>query len=131
MSSAREAQESLAYLEKSNAPIALQVEQAAIFAGISLSSLKSLTPAAEGDSAPNAVALAAGDHHGRREWSLRWLMKKLQDEARRCPDAWRLLRWLAQGVPVRGVARVLNERKFGAIVRQSLEEAVARRRRPP
>jgi nucleolar pre-ribosomal-associated protein 2 len=129
MSQAREAQESLGILEKSNAPIVQQVEQAALFAGISLSSLKSLTPAAEGDSIPNAAALAGEDHHGRREWSLRWLLKKMQDEARRCPDAWRLLCWLVRGVPVWGVARALNERKFGAIVRQSLEEAVARRRR--
>jgi nucleolar pre-ribosomal-associated protein 2 len=128
MSQAREAQESLAFLEKSNAPIVRQVEHAALFAGISPSSLKSLTPAAEGSGILNAVALAGEDHHGRREWSLRWLLKKLQEEARRCPDAWRLLRWLVQGVPVRGVARVLNERNFGAIVRQSLEEAVTWRR---
>jgi hypothetical protein len=128
MFQARAAQENLASLEKSNAPIDQQIHQAALFAGISFQSLETLNPDVQGGSILYAAAGGGDSHQGRREWSLRWLMKKMHLEAKLCSEAWRLLCLLIRGVPLRIVARVLSERKLSAVVRQVLAEVVVRRR---
>lgn len=71
---------------------------------------------------PNAAAF-----HGREEWLLRWLLKRLQsqkeDTPRKTPTAWRLLCHTLRAIPVITAARILQERKFVSILRQTLEEA--------
>ncbi|OBT50069.1 hypothetical protein VE04_09989, partial [Pseudogymnoascus sp. 24MN13] len=111
MSMAKEAQTKLAELEKEDAPIAEQAR-------------------AGGPTAITTPGEArTGNFHGREEWVLRWLLKKLGgEEARRCPQAWRLLRCLVQRVPVPMAARCLNERKGVGMLRLGAEEAVGRRK---
>lgn len=73
---------------------------------------------------PNASAF-----HGREEWLLRWILKRLQsqkeDIPRKTPTAWRLLCHILKAMPVVTAARILQERKFVLILRQTLEEATA------
>lgn len=67
--------------------------------------------------------------HGRQEYSLRWLLKKLHEKScRECAPAWRLLRLLLSNVSTRHSTSVLSERKFAPLLRTTLEEAVARQR---
>ncbi|KFY03585.1 hypothetical protein O988_01385, partial [Pseudogymnoascus sp. VKM F-3808] len=121
MSMAKEAQTKLAELEKEDAPIAEQLEQAGQFAGIEWLDFLQTAITTPGE-------VRTGNFHGREEWVLRWLLKKLgSEEARRCPQAWRLLRCLVQRVPVPTAARCLNERKGVGMLRVAAEEAVARR----
>ncbi|KFY30477.1 hypothetical protein V494_08148, partial [Pseudogymnoascus sp. VKM F-4513 (FW-928)] len=121
MTMAKEAQTRLAELEKEDAPIAEQLEQAGQFAGIEWLDFLQTAIASPGE-------VRAGNFHGREEWVLRWLLKKLgAEEARRCPQAWRLLRCLVQRVPVPTAARCLNERKGVGMLRIGAEEAVGRR----
>lgn len=114
---ARNAQESLAQLEKDNATIREQLEQAASFAGISFEKLGSDLYAE--DSRPGPI-------HGREDWTFKWLLKKLSasQDARSFPDAWRLFAILARKIPVRNVARVMNERKFMSFLRETIEELI-------
>ena len=119
---AKEAQTKLAELEKEDAPIAEQLEQAGQFAGIEWLDFLQTAITTPGEA-------RTGNFHGREEWVLRWLLKKLGgEEARRCPQAWRLLRCLVQRVPVPTAARCLNERKGVGMLRLGAEEAVARRK---
>jgi nucleolar pre-ribosomal-associated protein 2 len=119
-------QERLAELEKGNAPMQDQILLAALFAGTPISRLQSNLVVQ--DTINDATLSADKAYHARHEYALRWLLKKLQEDgARRCPAAWRLLRILLGNVPVRNVARILNERKFIITLRQALEEAVGRK----
>ncbi|KFY90495.1 hypothetical protein V500_05159 [Pseudogymnoascus sp. VKM F-4518 (FW-2643)] len=121
MTMAKEAQTKLAELEKADAPIAEQLEQAGQFAGIEWLDFLQTAIATPGE-------VRTGNFHGREEWVLRWLLKKLGgEEARRCPQAWRLLRCLVQRVPVPTAARCLNERRGVGMLRVGAEEAVGRR----
>ncbi|OBT82804.1 hypothetical protein VE02_09169 [Pseudogymnoascus sp. 03VT05] len=122
MSMAKEAQTKLAELEKEDAPIAEQLEQAGQFAGIEWLDFLQTAITTPGEA-------RTGNFHGREEWVLRWLLKKLGgEEARRCPQAWRLLRCLVQRVPVPTAARCLNERRGVGMLRLGAEEAVGRRK---
>ncbi|OBT70439.1 hypothetical protein VE03_00032 [Pseudogymnoascus sp. 23342-1-I1] len=123
---AKEAQTKLLELEKEDAPIAEQLEQAGQFAGIEWLDFLQTAIA----TAPGEEVRTGGNFHGREEWVLRWLLKKLGgEEARRCPQAWRLLRCLVQRVPVPMAARCLNERRGVGMLRLGAEEAVGRRGR--
>lgn len=115
-------------LEKGNAPIEEQIQQAALFAGtFNIHDL-----ASEDDETHLKRVAENTAFHGRQEYVLRWLLKKLQNaEARGNPQVWWLLRALLGFVPVRNVAKVLNERKFIVVLRQTLQEAVQRQRAAP
>ncbi len=66
---------------------------------------------------------ATNNFHGREEWALRWLIKKMQKpEARTSPIAWKLFRCLVERIPILPAAKILNERKVLTILRQALEE---------
>lgn len=120
---AKVAQEKLTELEKADAPINEQLEQAGQFAGIEwLDFLQTAIPT------PDAQQQPASNFHGREEWVLRWLLKKLQSaDARRSPQAWRLFRCLVERIPLPNAARLLKERRFLVVLRQAIEEAVAAR----
>lgn len=76
----------------------------------------------DGEKQPNGATF-----HGREEWLLRWLLKRLQSQKenipRKTPAAWRLLYYTLKAIPVVAAARILQERKFVTILRQTLEEA--------
>ncbi|KFY28381.1 hypothetical protein V493_02961 [Pseudogymnoascus sp. VKM F-4281 (FW-2241)] len=74
MSMAKEAQTKLAELEKEDAPIAEQLEQAGQFAGIEWLDFLQTAIATPGEA-------RTGNFHGREEWVLRWLLKKLAEGA--------------------------------------------------
>jgi nucleolar pre-ribosomal-associated protein 2 len=62
---------------------------------------------------------------GREEYILRWLLKKLQskdDVPRKTPLSWHLFSHLLQVIPLTTAAKILQERKFMIILRQTLEE---------
>jgi len=122
-STSRAAQEKLAELEKGSAPFEDQLVEAVKFIGGGINfdgkhGFKIDDPGKQ----PNSAAF-----HGREEWLLRWLLKKLQapkdDIPRKTPASWRLLAHLLQTIPIPNTARILQERKFMAILRQTLEEA--------
>lgn len=109
-------------LEKADAPINEQLERAGQFAGIEwLDFLQTAIPT------PDTEVQQFGNFYGREEWVLRWLLKKLQSaDARQSPQAWRLLRCLIERIPLPNSARLLNERKLLFLLRQAVEETVAR-----
>ncbi|KAI9742252.1 MAG: hypothetical protein M1818_004152 [Claussenomyces sp. TS43310] len=115
---ARNAQEALAQLEKNNASIEEQLEQAALFAGVAFQELKTNPPTIES---------RQGSLHGREDWTLKWLLKKLSTnkDARGSPEAWTLAKLMAHRIPVRNAARVMNERKFMTTVREALDETLS------
>jgi nucleolar pre-ribosomal-associated protein 2 len=124
ISQAPMAQERLLELERTGAPIIDQIQQAWLFAGIPTTETSTHYAAAK--SVEAIKTWPAERFHGRQEYVLRWLMKKLQDEEmRRCTAAWKLLEGLTNYVPLKNLARILNERKFVIILRQALEEAIA------
>jgi nucleolar pre-ribosomal-associated protein 2 len=110
-------------LEKASAPITEQIQHASLFAEFSLSNLQASSLSNEATEVESAPSQASA--HGRREYVLRWVLKKFQeDETRRCHTAWRLLRLLLDYMPLRNAAKILNEKKFVFILRQAIEEAV-------
>ena len=75
-SKSRAAQEHLAELEKLSAPFEEQLEEAAKFVGVELESIgrydKNVTKGKEQSK--------AAIYHGKEEWLLKWLLKRLQAE---------------------------------------------------
>lgn len=74
------------------------------------------------------TAEAGTGYHGRQEYVLRWVVKKWSAdgekgrEARCCREAWTLFSRCVESVPVRSAARIMQERKFGALLRKTVEE---------
>ncbi|KAH6672915.1 Urb2/Npa2 family-domain-containing protein [Halenospora varia] len=124
-SKSRTAQEQLTKLEKASAPFADQLVEAAKFIGVDLNTLQSPADVATKTNNGDKSAI----YHGREEWLLRWLLKKLQagkdNVPRKTPMAWRLLNYLTTKLPRTIFAQLLVERKFTGILRQTLEEAQA------
>ncbi|KAL3428237.1 Urb2/Npa2 family protein [Phlyctema vagabunda] len=122
-SQSRAAQERLVQLEKDSAPFNDQLAEAAKFVGEDIDHVGRDSSSEEYLSGTAKVALL----HGREEWLLRWLVKKLQapkdDIPRKTPASWRLLKHVLQIIPLPNAARVLNERKFMTILQQTLEIA--------
>ncbi|KAG0645375.1 Unhealthy ribosome biogenesis 2 [Hyphodiscus hymeniophilus] len=123
-SKSRSAQENLAELEKNSAPFEDQLREAAKFVGLDLDDIgRSFA----GKGVFSEVS-GASIYHGREEWLLRWLLKRLQDPKdaapRKFPNSWLLFCHLIRTIPPPNVARMLNERKFMVILRQTLEEAM-------
>ncbi len=73
-SKSRAAQEHLAELEKLSAPFEDQLEEAAKFVGVDLSTIGRYTK--NGDE--GRVVSTTVVYHGREEWLLKWLLKRLQ-----------------------------------------------------
>jgi nucleolar pre-ribosomal-associated protein 2 len=129
-SKSRVAQEKLQALEKQAATFEQQLVQAAIFVGKDLCEIRRYC------SDPEFVEKQAEEdvekvvYHGREEWLLRWLLKKLQapkdDVPRKSPSSWWLLYYLLQHIPLINVAQILLERKFISIIQLVLEEAEKR-----
>ncbi|RDW64953.1 hypothetical protein BP6252_10604 [Coleophoma cylindrospora] len=120
----RAAQEKLVQLEKDAAPFEDQLAEAARFIGVTLDELYSSNPGFSDGQKSTLSAL-----HGREEWLLRWLLKKLQSPkdaiARKSASAWRIFRYVIQQIPLPSVARMLNERKFMTILQQTLDEILS------
>ncbi|TVY34122.1 Nucleolar pre-ribosomal-associated protein [Lachnellula occidentalis] len=118
------AQEQLAKLEKASAPFGEQLLEAAKFIGVSIETVGRGARIEEGEEKKGKAAV----YHGREEWLLRWLLKKLQNPKdavpRQTPSSWWLFGHLVQSIPLPIAARLLIERKFTAILRQTLEEAL-------
>ena len=119
---AKLAQEKLLELEKAGAPIDEQLEQAGLFAGVEwLDLLQTAIPVPEND----ANARNTSNFHGREEWALKWLVKKLYTtNTKASPMAWRLFRCLIEKIPILSAAKILNERKLMLLLRQALEATV-------
>jgi nucleolar pre-ribosomal-associated protein 2 len=102
-------------LEKASVPFNDQLIEAAKFIGVHLEVI--------GRSVKEFRNKAV--YHGREEWLLRWILKKLSDEKdatpQQSPDAWWLLGYLIQSVPRNTAARLLVEKKFTEILRATLE----------
>ncbi|KAK2629876.1 hypothetical protein QTJ16_000696 [Diplocarpon rosae] len=123
MSKSRAAQERLALLEKKAAPFEDQLVEAAKFVEIGLDAVqKSVDHISEGDCGQKSAI-----YHGKEQWSLRWLLKRLQAPGDNVPrstaSSWRLLSYLVRVIPITIAARILVERQFISIIRQTLEEA--------
>lgn len=116
------AQEKLLELETAGAPIDEQLEQAGLFAGVEwLDLLQTAIQVPENE----ADAGTTSNFHGREEWALKWLVKKLYTaETGTSPMAWRLFRCLIERIPVLSAAKILNERKLMLLLRQALEATV-------
>ena len=73
-SKSRAAQERLAELEKLSAPFEEQLEEAAKFVGVDLSAIcRYMQGEAEAAEKPSTAV-----YHGREEWLIKWLLKRLQ-----------------------------------------------------
>ncbi|KAL2068761.1 hypothetical protein VTL71DRAFT_15099 [Oculimacula yallundae] len=122
-SKSRAAQEQLALLEKQAAPFEDQLVEAAKFIGLGLETVCDI----EQNGATGIEGESHSLYHGREEWLLRWLLKRLQapsDEVpRNTPSSWRLLCYLLRKIPLPNAARILVERQFLSIIRRTLEEA--------
>ncbi|CZT47560.1 uncharacterized protein RSE6_08135 [Rhynchosporium secalis] len=122
-SKSRMAQEQLALLEKQAAPFEDQLVEAAKFIGLGLNKICDIeqTEFSHSEGARHVI------YHGREEWLLRWLLKRLQAPSgeipRKTPSSWRLLSHLLRNIPLPNAARILVERKLLSIIRQTLEEA--------
>ena len=80
-SKSRAAQEQLALLEKQDAPFEDQLVEAAKFIGLGLDTVcESAEDGVRGEEGGRAVL-----YHGREEWLLRWLLKKLQASSDEVP----------------------------------------------
>jgi nucleolar pre-ribosomal-associated protein 2 len=65
--------------------------------------------------------------HGREQWTLRWLLKKLQSEDVRSEAvAWRLFKSVVQRMPGPSTAGILNERKVMELLGKAVGEALRR-----
>jgi len=73
-SQSREAQEQLVKLEKASAPFGEQLLEAARFVGVTLDTIGRDAKTDHGEEKKRKAAV----YHGREEWLLRWLLKKLQ-----------------------------------------------------
>ncbi|EKD14023.1 uncharacterized protein L3040_007970 [Drepanopeziza brunnea f. sp. 'multigermtubi'] len=122
-STSRAAQEQLALLEKQAAPFGDQLVEAAKFIGVGLDTIQKCRNGGE-EGAEDRKSVA---YHGREEWLLRWLLKRLQapkdDVPRTTPSSWRLLQYLVRSVPLPTAAGILVERQLIAIIRRTLEDA--------
>ncbi|KUJ15450.1 uncharacterized protein LY89DRAFT_619376 [Mollisia scopiformis] len=121
-SKSRAAQEKLQVLEKEAAPFEDQLVEAANFVGTTLDEVRRLSE----DECNKEKSSAKAIYHGREEWLLRWLLKKLQapknDVPKRTSSSWFLLCYLIRNIPLVNVAQILVERKFTSIVQLALEE---------
>ena len=73
-SNSRAAQETLAELEKCSAPFEDQLVEAAKFIGEDLNKIGGSAD----ETYDRRAQLKPGAYHGREEWLLKWLLKKLQ-----------------------------------------------------
>lgn len=109
-------------MEKDSAPFEDQLVEAVKFVGTDVDYIGRYS--AEGFVTEKQSI--AGTFHGREEWLLRWLLKRLQsakdDTPRKSPNAWRLLCHVSRAMPVVTAARILQEKKFMSILQQTLEE---------
>ncbi|KAE8452486.1 hypothetical protein EG329_000388 [Mollisiaceae sp. DMI_Dod_QoI] len=125
-SKSRAAQEQLQVLEKEAGSFEEQLSEAAKFIGTSLDGLRRF-PDNESERDPSSKIVVS---HGREEWLLRWLLKRLQapkdDIPRRTPSSWWLFCYLLRTIPLVNVAQILVERKFISIIQLALEEAEKR-----
>lgn len=80
MSNSRIAQENLTELEKRSAPFKDQLHEAWKFIGISPGS-----PTQSKAEADDSKRYGGFLYHGREEWLLRWLLKKLQSQKDKIP----------------------------------------------
>jgi nucleolar pre-ribosomal-associated protein 2 len=102
-------------LEKASAPFDDQLVEAGKFIGVELETVgrKYFEPR------------KADIYHGREEWLLRWVLKKLSDKKDAIPRqnavAWWLLGYLIKSVPRNTAARLLVEKKLTEILKVTLE----------
>ncbi|RAL60971.1 hypothetical protein DID88_010067 [Monilinia fructigena] len=126
-SQSRIAQEKLAGLEKASAPFEEQIREAGKFVDIDLDKVATVLDYQKFEEKAFKKKCAAGSFHGREEWLLRWLLKKLQSPKdktpRITPSSWHLFRLLLNAIPLANAARMLTEKKFMAILQQTLQEA--------
>ncbi|KAH8596936.1 Urb2/Npa2 family-domain-containing protein [Bisporella sp. PMI_857] len=125
-SKSRVAQEKLVQLEKSNAPFEDQLQEAAKFLGFDFINAGRVSiDAFESREKERTCAV-----FGKEEWLLKWLLKKLQspkdDRPRKLVASWALLTHLMRTLPLPTTARILVEKRFMPILRQTLEEAQKR-----
>ncbi|KAF7956452.1 hypothetical protein EAE96_003793 [Botrytis aclada] len=126
-SKSRIAQEKLAGLEKASAPFEEQIREAGKFVNIDLDKVDTVLDHQKYEEKAFKKKCAAGSFHGREEWLLRWLLKKLQSPkdktARTTPSSWHLFRLLLNAIPLANTARMLTEKKFIVTLQQTLQEA--------
>ncbi|KAK6609762.1 Urb2/Npa2 family protein [Botrytis cinerea] len=126
-SKSRIAQEKLAGLEKASAPFEEQIREAGKFVDIDLDKVATVLDHQKHEEKVFRKKCAAGSFHGREEWLLRWLLKKLQSPkdktARITPSSWHLFRLLLNAIPLANTARMLTEKKFIVTLQQTLQEA--------
>ncbi|KAM0157744.1 hypothetical protein ACHAPG_004488 [Botrytis cinerea] len=126
-SKSRIAQEKLAGLEKASAPFEEQIREAGKFVDIDLDKVATVLDHQKHEEKVFKKKCAAGSFHGREEWLLRWLLKKLQSPkdktARITPSSWHLFRLLLNAIPLANTARMLTEKKFIVTLQQTLQEA--------
>ncbi|KAF5874717.1 putative urb2 npa2 family protein [Botrytis fragariae] len=126
-SKSRIAQEKLAGLEKASAPFEEQIREAGNFVDIDLDKVATVLDHQKHEEKAFKKKCAAGSFHGREEWLLRWLLKKLQSPkdktARTTPSSWHLFRLLLNAIPLANTARMLTEKKFIVTLQQTLQEA--------
>ncbi|EDN95368.1 hypothetical protein SS1G_11245 [Sclerotinia sclerotiorum 1980 UF-70] len=126
-SKSRIAQEKLAGLEKTSAPFEEQIREAGKFVDIDLDKVATALDYQKHEEKAFKQKCAAGSFHGREEWLLRWLLKKLQSPKdktpRVTPSSWHLFRLLLNAIPLANTARMLTDKKFIATLQQTLQEA--------
>ncbi|QSZ29781.1 hypothetical protein DSL72_004298 [Monilinia vaccinii-corymbosi] len=126
-SQSRIAQEKLAGLEKASAPFEEQIREAGKFVDIDLDKVATVLDYQKYEEKAFQKKCATGSFHGREEWLLRWLLKKLQSPKdktpRITPSSWHLFRLLLNAIPLANTARMLTEKKFMTILQQTLQEA--------
>ncbi|KAI9648313.1 hypothetical protein NHQ30_002946 [Ciborinia camelliae] len=126
-SQSRIAQEKLAGLEKASAPFEEQIREAGKFVDIDLDKVATVLDYRKHEEKSFKKKCAAGSFHGREEWLLRWLLKKLQSPKdktpRITPSSWHLFRLLLNAIPLANTARMLTEKKFMVTLQQALQEA--------
>lgn len=84
-SQSRIAQEKLAGLEKASAPFEEQIREAGKFVDIDLDKVATVLDYQKYEEKAFKKKCAAGSFHGREEWLLRWLLKKLQSPKDKTP----------------------------------------------
>ncbi|KAM3078579.1 hypothetical protein ACMFMG_006449 [Clarireedia jacksonii] len=126
-SKSRAAQEKLAELEKTSAPFSAQIQEAAKFVSHELDNVTDTLKTQDYGEIVSSGKYAAATTHGKEEWLLRWLLKKLQSPKDKTPRitqaSWQLLRFLLNAIPLPNAARILSDRKFMAILQQTLQDA--------
>lgn len=125
-STSRNAQQALSELEKSAAAYADQLVEACKFVGITIEALSSFDDEIA-DTTRSKKRKGSTASHGKEEWLLKWLLRKLQDKKDDVPrttaGSWTLLRILLQRLSLSTAAKILVERKFVAILQTTLGEA--------